>query len=183
MQDFFLIWQDVGLLLYSVLKAFLPLPSLEVILTPLCLKNPQKWVIYAMEGAIGTCVGGAIGYMIAKLLGKKAFSSLVSEEDMQKGEDMVKRYGVVAVFIGGITPLPDFLLAYLAGFTHMSLPLFLISDGSARLLRSLVVFYGLKTLKTILPFDAFGIWFSLFILVYFLFKWGYKRVRTYHIKK
>ena len=83
MQDFFLIWQDVGLLLYSVLKAFLPLPSLEVILTPLCLKNPQKWVIYAMEGAIGTCVGGAIGYMIAKLLGKKAFSSLVSEEDMQ----------------------------------------------------------------------------------------------------
>ena len=91
MQDFFLIWQDVGLLLYSVLKAFLPLPSLEVILTPLCLKNPQKWVIYAMEGAIGTCVGGAIGYMIAKLLGKKAFSSLVSEEDMKKGEDMVKR--------------------------------------------------------------------------------------------
>ena len=40
---------------------------------------------------------------------EKAFSSLVSEEDMQKGEDMVKRYGVVAVFIGGITPLPDFL--------------------------------------------------------------------------
>lgn len=33
---------------------------------------------------------------------EKAFSSLVSEEDMQKGEDMVKRYGVVAVFIGAL---------------------------------------------------------------------------------
>lgn len=178
MQDFFLIWQDMGLLLYSILKAFLPLPSLEVVLTPLCLKNPQKWVIYAIEGAIGTCIGGAIGYLIAKLLGKKAFSSLVSEEDMKKGEEMVKRYGAVAVFIGGITPLPDFLLAYLAGFTNMSLPLFLLSDGTARFLRSLVVCYGLKTLKTILPFDTFGTWFSLFILLYLVFKWAYKRIRT-----
>ena len=45
-QNFFLIFEDAGLFLYSILKAFLPLPSLEVLLVPLCLKNPQKWMCY-----------------------------------------------------------------------------------------------------------------------------------------
>ena len=42
------------------------------------------------------------------------------------------RYGVLAVFIGGVTPIPDFLLAYLAGMTQMALIPFLLSDGTAR---------------------------------------------------
>lgn len=62
LQAFFTLWQDVGLILYAILKAFLPLPSLEVVLTPLCLKHPEKWLLYSFEGAIGTCIGGAIGY-------------------------------------------------------------------------------------------------------------------------
>ena len=44
LQAFFTLWQDVGLILYAILKAFLPLPSLEVVLTPLCLKRPEKWL-------------------------------------------------------------------------------------------------------------------------------------------
>ena len=52
-QDFFIVWQDIGLILYSVLKAFLPLPSLEVILVPLVLHSPQKWLLYSLEGAVG----------------------------------------------------------------------------------------------------------------------------------
>ena len=47
-QDF-IIWQDIGLIPYSVLKAFLPLPSLEVILVPLVLHSPQKWLLYSLE--------------------------------------------------------------------------------------------------------------------------------------
>lgn len=170
-QNFFLIFEDAGLFLYSILKAFLPLPSLEVLLVPLCLKNPQKWIWYSLIGACGTCIGGAIGYVLAWRIGKSAFSNIAAREDIEKGEQLMDRYGVIAVFIGGITPLPDFLLAYLAGFTHMPFLKFTLSDGIARLLRSLLVTYGLKTLHTMINIDKFGMWFSVLILVWMIYEW------------
>lgn len=170
-QSFFILWQDIGLILYAILKAFLPLPSLEVVLTPLCLNNPDRWILYSIEGAIGTCIGGGIGYFIAYKLGRKALRHIASEDEIQKGEDLMQRHGMLAVFIGGVTPIPDFLLAYLAGFTHMNFMSFTLCDGFARLLRSLVVTYGLRILGTVIPIDSFGTWFSLIILAYMLWKW------------
>lgn len=54
--------QQGGLVLYACLKAFLPLPSLEVVLIPLILKNPDGWLLYAMEGlsARQSAAGSAI---------------------------------------------------------------------------------------------------------------------------
>ena len=89
LQAFFTLWQDVGLILYAILKAFLPLPSLEVVLTPLCLKHPEKWLLYSFEGAIGTCIGGAIGYGIAYSVGRKALAHIASDEDIEKGETLM----------------------------------------------------------------------------------------------
>ena len=105
LQAFFTLWQDVGLILYAILKAFLPLPSLEVVLTPLCLKHPEKWLLYSFEGAIGTCIGGAIGYGIAYSVGRKALAHIASDEDIEKGETLMRKHGLLAVFIGGITPI------------------------------------------------------------------------------
>lgn len=170
-QNFFLIFEDAGLFLYSILKAFLPLPSLEVLLVPLCLKSPQKWIWYSMIGAAGTCIGGAIGYLLAWRIGSSVLKNIAAKEDIEKGEALMERYGVIAVFIGGITPLPDFLLAYLAGFTHMPFLKFTLSDGIARLLRSLLVTYCLNRLHTIINVDRFGIWISILILVWIIYEW------------
>ena len=174
-QDFFIVWQDIGLILYSVLKAFLPLPSLEVILVPLVLHSPQKWLLYSLEGAVGTCIGGAIGYGIARILGKKVLYNIAAKEDVEHGEKLMESYGLLAVFIGGITPIPDFLLAYLAGFTNMRLFPFLLCDGFARLLRSLLVTLSLRYLGTVMNVDAFGTWFSLAIMLWLVWKWWKSR--------
>lgn len=174
-QDFFIVWQDVGLVLYAILKAFLPLPSLEVILVPLCLHSPEKWLLYSLEGALGTCIGGAIGYGIAHHFGTPILKNIACEEDIRKGEDLMNRYGLIAVFIGGITPIPDFLLAYLAGFTHMRFLSFTICDGTARFLRSVIVTFGLNRLGTVMNVDRFGTWFSLAIMVWLLWKWRRSR--------
>lgn len=171
LQDFFIIWQDIGLILYATLKAFLPLPSLEVILVPLCLANMDKWIIYSLEGAIGTFIGGAIGYMIAFKLGRKALINLAGKKDVEAGERLMQKYGMLAVFIGGITPVPDFLLAYLAGLTRMNFFSFACCDALARFLRSLLVTYALKTLGTIMNVDAYGTIFSLLIMLWLLWKW------------
>lgn len=170
--QWFMLWKDIGLFLYAILKAFLPLPSLEVLLVPLVLQAPERWIIYSLEGAVGTFLGGAIGYGIAAHLGRKAFANIASPDDIEKGEALMNRYGVWAVFIGGITPIPDFLLAYLAGFTHMRFSLFASCDAFARLLRSLLVCACLRTLGEIIQIDRFGTIFSIIILLILLIKWG-----------
>ncbi|MEG0526721.1 YqaA family protein [Amedibacillus sp. YH-ame6] len=170
-QDFFIIWQDIGLLLYAILKAFLPLPSLEVILVPLCMHSPEKWILYSIEGAIGTCIGGGIGYCLAHRFGRNILQHMASEKDMDAGERLMNRYGMLAVFIGGITPIPDFLLAYLAGFTNMNFIKFSLCDGFARLLRSLLVTYCLYQLGSVVNVDSFGTWFSLIIILWLILRW------------
>lgn len=178
-QDFFMVFKDVGLILYAILKAFLPLPSLEVVLVPLVLADPDKWILYSLEGAIGTFIGGGIGYVIADRLGRKALLHIASSEDVQKGEELMNHYGVWAVFIGGITPIPDFLLAYLAGFTHMRFSLFASCDAFARLLRSLLICYCLQKLGQVINVDWFGTVFSLIILVWMLVRWGKEKLRIH----
>ena len=138
--------QQGGLVLYACLKAFLPLPSLEVVLIPLILKNPDGWLLYAMEGAVGTAIGGWIGYQIARRAQQAVLRKFASEQEIASGRQLMDRYGVLAVFIGGVTPIPDFLLAYLAGMTQMALIPFLLSDGTARLLRSVLVGWCIRTL-------------------------------------
>lgn len=170
-QNFFIAFEDTGLFLYSILKAFLPLPSLEVLLVPMCLKHPDKWLWYSLLGAAGTCVGGAIGYYLAHRIGKRVLSNIACEEDIRKGEDLMNRYGVLAVFIGGVTPLPDFLLAYLAGFAHMNFLKFTLSDGIARLSRSLLITYCLNQMHTLIDVDGLGMWMSLMILIWMIYEW------------
>ena len=67
------------LFIYSVFKAFLPLPSLEAVLLPLCLLYPDKAFFYAMLSGFGTCIGGHIGYEISNRYGRKAALRFVSE--------------------------------------------------------------------------------------------------------
>lgn len=178
-QEFFIVWKDIGLILYAILKAFLPLPSLEVVLVPITLANPANWLLYSLEGAVGTFIGGGIGYWLAHRYGRRALSHMASQNDIDKGEELMNRYGVWAVFIGGITPIPDFLLAYLAGFTHMRFSLFAFCDAFARLLRSLLVCYGLLKLGEIINVDWFGTVFSLVILAWLLFRWGKEKWRLH----
>lgn len=109
--------------------------------------------------------------------GQKVLYNIAAKEDVEHGEELMDRYGLLAVFIGGITPIPDFLLAYLAGFTSMRLLPFLLCDGFARLLRSLLVTLSLRYLGTVMNVDAFGTWFSLAIMLWLVWKWWKSRKR------
>ncbi len=153
-------------------KAFLPLPSLEVVLIPLTVKNPSLWIFYSLIGAVGTGLGGAIGYRIAELFGIKILRKFAGQNEIESGQKLMRKYGVLAVFIGGVTPIPDFLLAYLAGLTKMNFIKFILSDGIARLLRSLLVTFCIKELGMVMNIDEWGTVFSLIVVGILLIKYG-----------
>ena len=175
MLQFLYALQDIGLVVYSCLKAFLPLPSLEVLLVPLCAKYPSRYWIYALEGAIGTCIGGLIGYGIAYYYGYRLVQKFVSDEEMHKAQALIDQYGVIAIFIGGITPLPDFILAYIAGMTKMRILPFLFADGIARFLRSMIIGYCIFTMGRIIDFELYGNIFSIGVMVWLLGKYLLKK--------
>lgn len=41
-----------------------------------------------------------------RILGKKVLYNIAAKEDVEHGEELMDRYGLLAVFIGGITPIP-----------------------------------------------------------------------------
>ena len=165
--------ETLSLFLYAIFKAFLPLPSLEVMLLPLAIQNPNLVIWYSMVGAVGTYIGGSIGYAIAYFLGSKFLLRLSNKDTIEKGMELVNKYGVLAVFIGGITPIPDFILAYLAGLTRMNHFLFAFVDAFARLLRSLLISYVVVLFGYVIDLDKWGSSISLVIILYFILKWGF----------
>lgn len=159
------------LFFYATCKAFLPLPSLEVVLLPLYLKTPAFLWWYAFLGAIGTFVGGSIGYILASFIKESKWEAFFGKEDWQKGKKLVHQYGILAIFIGGITPIPDFLLAYVAGFVRMPYFAFACSDGIARFLRSCIVLILFAKLGILIDLDKYGM-YALYICVgYMLLKY------------
>lgn len=166
------------LFIYAILKAFLPLPSLEVVLLPLNIKRPDLFLWYSIVGAVGTFIGGSIGYLLASLIEEEKWIKYFGYASWEKGKQLVQKYGVVAIFIGGVTPIPDFLLAYIAGVTRMSFIPFALSDGIARFLRSILVLYAFNQLGVLIDMDKYGMYILYFTIVYFVGKFFLNTIKS-----
>lgn len=165
------------LFIYSILKAFLPFPSLEAVLLPLCLLHPKNAFYYSLLTAIGTCIGGHIGYEISAHYGKKAALKFVSEETIEQGITKFQKMGYLYVIIGSITPFPDFILAYVAGILNMNKWIFMLLDGGCRWIRSILLIYFSSYLNQFFHFDRYVLVLSILILVYFIGRYALKKRR------
>ena len=65
-------------------------------MVPLVLHSPQKWLLYSLEGAVGTCIGGAICYGIARVLGQKMLYNIAPKEAVGHGQELVDPYWPVS---------------------------------------------------------------------------------------
>ena len=169
--ELFFSLREIGFILYAAFKAFLPLPSLEVLLVPLCVSEPNAYLRFALEGSLGTFLGGTVGYLLAKKSRQGILLHILHEEQIKKWEELMNRYGVFAVFIGGITPIPDFILPYLAGFTNMNFLSFSLSDSISRFLRSWMIGYSIKQASSMIDFQAYGNLLCLVILLWGIIRW------------
>lgn len=164
------------LFVYSILKAFLPFPSLEAVLLPLCLMHPQYAFFYALLSGIGTCIGGHIGYLLAFHYGKDLVLKMISEKELNQGIIYFQKKGYLAVILGSITPFPDFILAYLAGILKMNPWIFLLLDGGCRFIRSLIFIYFSAQLNHLFHLDRYITILSIFIMVYFVGKYVIQKI-------
>ena len=91
----------------------------------------------AVIAAFGSVLGAVVGYFLGKFLGEPVAKKLLSEKYYEKGELLFRRYGIWAVIIAGITPIPFKVICWLAGIFEMPILGFVLASIAGRFPRFL----------------------------------------------
>lgn len=177
--DFLVDWGHIGLSIYTVLETLLLIPPIEVILIPLVVANPSEWLLYALNAIVFTFFASIVGYYIGMKLGYPILYKMTSENIVKKGEKFINDYGILAVALVAITPIPYTIIVFLAGIGRMKFSKYIIAAMFGRIPRFLAVSYVAAYLSEqdnqVLTFVSIGV--VAVIIIYFLYD-KYKKNRT-----
>jgi membrane protein YqaA with SNARE-associated domain len=129
-----------------------PIPP-DPLLVALALGKPRRAFWFATICAVGSVLGGIMGYLIGWGLWAVVqdhffrFVPGVTPEVFETVRDLYDRWDFWAVFVAGFTPLPYKVFTLAAGVFKISFPIFVfasITSRSARffLLAGLIHFFG-----------------------------------------
>jgi len=104
-------------------SSFFPIPP-DVMLAPMALARPERAWHYALLTTLTSVAGGLLGYFIG-LLAFDAIEPWLQTSRYwgayQTATDWFDRWGVVAVFIAGFSPIPYKVFTIAAGALSMAL--------------------------------------------------------------
>jgi membrane protein YqaA with SNARE-associated domain len=155
-------------------SSFFPVPP-DVLLGPLALGAPRKWLRFALACSIASVLGGILGYAIGWFLwsaiGPWAYAHLgainLTEENFAKFQGLYERYDFWIVFTCGFTPLPYKVCTISAGVARIYFPAFLIASTISRSARFFMIagLMGWKGERIKPVIDKYFNWFSLAFVV------------------
>jgi membrane protein YqaA with SNARE-associated domain len=102
-------------------SSFLSLPQVgDALIVALTIQHPERWLLYSAATTIGSTAGCFVLYSIARRGGEAFLRRRFSEEQIERGLGLFRRYGLLAVIVPAILPPPTpfkifVLLAGLAG--------------------------------------------------------------------
>jgi membrane protein YqaA with SNARE-associated domain len=127
-----------------------PLP-INVILAGMVLVHPRRWALFALCATAGSVGGALLGYTLGATLWHELssyfFAHVVSPESFAEAQAKIRENEFLAVFLGGLSPLPFLTFTLAAGVFGLDLPIFFAGAIAARGLR----YFGLAFL-----FQRFG---------------------------
>ncbi len=131
-------------------SSFFPIPP-DVMLVPMVLANREKAWRYATIATVTSVLGGmlgyAIGYYLYDAVGLPILKFYGKEHALDAFIAFVHAWGVPAVIIKGMTPIPYKIVTIAAGVAKMNFPAFIGASIIARAMRfylvaGLLYFYG-----------------------------------------
>jgi membrane protein YqaA with SNARE-associated domain len=155
-------------------SSFFPVPP-DVLLAPLTLGAPKKWLRFALACSVASVLGGIFGYCIGMFLwsqiGEWFFAHLgnigFTPENFATFERWYDKWDFWIVFACGFTPLPYKVCTISAGVAKISFVGFLIASTMSRSARFFLVagLFGWKGEK-IRPFvEKYFNWLSLAFVI------------------
>jgi membrane protein YqaA with SNARE-associated domain len=131
-------------------SSFFPIPP-DVMMIPMVMANREKAWRYATIATVTSVLGGmlgyAIGYYLYDAVGLPILKFYGKEHALDSFISFVHDYGVPAVIIKGMTPIPYKIVTIAAGVAKMDLLAFAGASVIARAMRfylvaGLLYFYG-----------------------------------------
>lgn len=131
-------------------SSFFPVPP-DVLLMALAISKPRKAFRYALICAIGSILGGALGYAIGyygyEAVGRPIIDFYHGQPVMDKVKLLYDTYGFWGVLTAAITPIPYKVFTISSGFFRFDFGLFMIASAIGRsfrffLVSSLIYFFG-----------------------------------------
>jgi membrane protein YqaA with SNARE-associated domain len=156
-------------------SSFFPIPP-DVLLAPMTLAQPSRWVRLATLTTVTSVLGGLFGYFIGQMAIDAVMPWLERVgyiEHFRTAERWFEEYGFWAIFAAGFTPIPYKVFTIAAGAASMGLLPFVLGSIAGRgarfyLVAALVRFGGAPIEHQIRRYiDAIG-WSTLALLVILL---------------
>lgn len=125
----------------SIFSPILP----DIVLIPMALATPEKAIYYGGVATAGSVLGGLIGYAIGQAFGIPVLKRFVPAHYVQQMRSLAEKYGVWAIFIGALLPIPYKFITLTAGMLRVRLPIFILASiiGRAKrfLLEGILIYY------------------------------------------
>ncbi|MFP4644182.1 MAG: YqaA family protein [Spirochaetales bacterium] len=113
-----------GVFAYVFIVDTFIVPATLDIIFPLVI----TWAAVPVLAVMGTAsvMGGICGYLIGRFLNHFAFVRRHTERYRSRGEYLIKRYGIWAVIVAALLPLPFSTISWIAGALQMNVAHFVI---------------------------------------------------------
>jgi len=123
-------------------SSFFPIPP-DVFLIALCISTPQKSFRYAGVCAVGSVIGGVIGYGLGlgfmDTVGATILDWYGLHDKYEVVQNLYREYDAWAVGAAGFTPLPYKLFTITAGAFKINFPVFVVVSIVSRSARFFLV--------------------------------------------
>jgi len=86
-------------------------------------------------GGLASCLAGIIDYFIGRRLGEDGFKDWFGEKHLKSGKKLFSKYGILAVVIGSLSPIPYSAVCWSAGVYQMRALPFMLTIFIVRLPR------------------------------------------------
>lgn len=128
-------------ILSFVESVIFPIPT-DVMLAPMVLAKPSKWLYYATLATVFSVLGGGFGYLLGAWAFDWASSWLLTGEGAQataEAQRLFHEWGVWFVFLAAFTPIPYKVFTISAGFMALAFVPFIIASAVGRAARFFLV--------------------------------------------
>lgn len=163
-------------------SSFFPIPP-DLLLIPMALSRPLKWIRLALITTIFSVLGGLLGYFIGVFLWETIGQYIIEIYHLENKFSIFKEsynsQGALIVFIAGFTPIPYKLITIASGGMNLDLVIFILASTISRgarffLLTGIIRIFGNAAKLFIDKYFSlltFVIGFILILLILWIYFW------------